>query len=189
MATIKKNNNFFFPPNPNVQRYYYPSTISTYGTQTVSFVNNRIFYMPIYISKYVINPNFCMEITSITSSVTVQVGIYSSVNGLINAPLLWKGNIVGSSIGISKVSSNISLKEDWYILASTFTSISTSTTFRVAATNYFRVLFGESTSIGITGGLASSHYYEDLVGGVPNNISSSVALVLSHTTPVIALEY
>lgn len=190
MATIKKNNNFFFPSNSNIKRYYYPSTNTTFTSTTPqNAINNRIFYMPIYINRYIENPNFCIEITAITGSFTFQVGIYSSINGIINAPLLWKGNIVSSSIGIAKVTSNIRLKEDWYILASTITSVGTSATFRIAGTNMFRVLFGESANLNnITNAQASNFYFQDIVGGLGNNIGTPSTATIS-TTPMVALEY
>ena len=190
MATIKKNNNFFFPSNSNVKKYYYPSTNAIFSsTSNQTSVTNRIVYMPIYISRYIENPNFCIEITSITGSLTVQVGIYSSINGLINAPLLWKGNIVTSSTGIQKVTSNIKLKEDWYILASTITSIGGSTTFRIPATNMFKALFGEATDASALGnGTANSFYHEDIVGGLANNIGAPFTTSVA-TVPMVALEY
>lgn len=190
MATIKKNNNFFFPSNPNIKRYYYPSTNTIFTTtSTQSIITSRIMYMPIYISRYIENPNFCIEITGITGSFTFQVGIYSSKNGIINAPLLWKGNIVSSSAGIAKVTSNIKLKEDWYILASTITSVGTSASFRVTGVNMFRVLFGESDSLStITGGQSSNYYFEDIAGGLANNIGTP-STATAATTPMIALEY
>jgi hypothetical protein len=189
MATIKKNNNFFFPSNSNIKKYYYPSATATLiGTSTVGTLSDRISYTPIYISRYIENPNFCIEITTITGSLTVQVGIYSSINGLINAPLLWKGDIITSSIGIQKVTSNIKLKEDWYILAATITSIGGSTGFRIAGTNMYRILFGEATDVSLGGGISSSHVYEDIVGGLANNIVNPLTTSAS-TVPIVALEY
>jgi hypothetical protein len=192
MATIKKNNNFFFPSNPNVKKYYYPSANAIFtATFTASSVSTRILYTPIYITRYIENPNFCIEITNITGTLTVQVGIYSSINGLVNAPLLWKGNIVSSSIGIPKVTSNIKLKEDWYILASTIASIGGSTTFRIHGTNMHRVLFGEATdSLGLGNGSTNSFYYEDIDFGlgIPNNIVNPLTVSVN-TVPMVVLEY
>jgi len=190
MATIKKNNNFFFPSNSNVKKYYHPSTNAIFtSTSTQASVTNRIIYMPIYISRYIENPNFCIEITTITGSLTVQVGIYSSTNGLINAPLLWKGNIVSSSIGIQKVISNIRLKEDWYILASTITSIGGSTGVRIPGTNMFKALFGEATdALSLGNGTANSFYFEDIVGGLPNNIGTPSTISVA-SVPMVSLEY
>jgi hypothetical protein len=189
MAIIKKNNNFFFPSSSNVKKYYYPSLTTTIpSTSTAGSISNTISYTPIYISRYIENPNFCIEITSISGSITVQVGIYSSRNGLINAPLLWKGNIVSSSAGIPKVTSNIKLKEDWYILASTITSISGTATYRITGTNMYRILFGEATDASTLGSGATNHYYEDIVGGLANNIGTPLTTTTS-IVPFIALEY
>lgn len=189
MAEIKKNNNFFFPAS-NIKRYYYPSTTSTYGT--IGFLNltNNITYYPIYISKYIINPNFCIECTSGTG--TVQVGIYDGKDGFENARLLWSGNIVvtGSNYGIIKTTSNIRLKEGWYIIGGLITSIGGTFSCRTPATNYYRILFGERTDISITGGFGTSHYTQS-GSTLPQNIGSGTSIVLaaSTTIPLIALEY
>ena len=189
MATIKKNNNFFFPSNSNVKKYYYPSATAIFtSTSSSSVLSNRVLYTPIYITRYIENPNFCIDITNITGSLTVQVGIYSSINGLINAPLLWKGNIVSSLIGIPKVTSNIRLKEDWYILAATITSIGGTTACRVHGTNMHRVLFGEATDVSLASGVTQNFYYEDIVGGLANNIVNPLTTSVN-TVPMVALEY
>ena len=190
MATIKKNNNFFFPSNPNVKKYYYPSATAIFSlTTTTGSLSYKVLYTPIYITRYIENPNFCVEITAIAGTSTVQVGIYSSINGLINAPLLWKGNIITSSIGIPKVTSNIKLKEGWYILASTITSIGGSTTFRMHGTNMHRVLFGEDTNASfLANGSAQGFYYEDIIGGLADNIVNPLTISFN-TVPMVVLEY
>lgn len=188
MATIKKNNNFFFPSNPNIKRYYYASTVTTFGSVVFVVPSDNINYSPIYISKYIENPNFCIE--SISGTGTIQVGIYDGKNGLSGAPLLWSGNIVISAAGITKISSNIKLKEGWYILGAIIISCN-SLNARIYATNLFRVLFGERTDILIGGGLGSSHYAQSNPGGLVSTIGSfsSINLVSQANSPAVALEY
>jgi hypothetical protein len=190
MAVIKKNSNFFFP-SPRNKRYYYPSTVSTFATPQFLTITTNINYMPIYINKYIENPNFCIDVTA-GSTATVQVGIYDGKNGLSRAPLLWSGNIVVSSIGIIKISSNIKLKEGWYILGSTITSLS-SLTVRVPATNMFRVLFGERTDVSIGSAAASSHFSEANAGGLLSTISTfssgNIIQLTNPSAPLVVLEY
>lgn len=188
MAEIKKNNNFFFPAS-NIRRYYYPSTTSTFSTLTFVSITNNINYTPIYISKYIINPNFCIELVSGTG--TVQVGIYDGKDGFENAKLLWDGDIVTSVVGINKIGSNVRLKEGWYILGAINISLASLQT-RAAATNYYRVLFGERTDISISGGVATSHHIQNSgTGRLVQNIGSGTSITLSTqaSAPIIALEY
>jgi len=189
MAVIKKNSNFFFP-SPGNKRYYYPSTVSTFSAPQFLTITTYINYMPIYINKYIENPNFCIDVTA--GSATVQVGIYDGKNGLSGARLLWSGNIVASSIGIIKISSNIKLKEGWYILGSTITSL-TSLTARVPATNMFRVLFGERTDASIGAGTASSHFAEANTAGLLSTISTfssgNITQLANASAPLVVLEY
>lgn len=189
MAIIKSNNNFFFPAS-RVKRYYYPSTTSTYGFVSFVSVTNNITYYPIYISKYIINPNFCLEYTS--GGGTVEVGIYDAKDGFENANLLWKGTITATAGAgtIAKVNSNIRLKEGWYIIGALNTSLSGTFSCRTPATNYYRVLFGERTDIAIGGGLGSSHYTQ-IAATLPQNIGSgtNILVVTTAAAPLIALEY
>jgi hypothetical protein len=188
MATIKKNNNFFFPSSPNIKRYYYASTLMTFGNVVFAIPSDNINYSPIYINKYIENPNFCIE--SIAGTGTIQVGIYDGKDGLSGARLLWSDNIVVSAAGITKIPSNIKLKEGWYILGSIIISCN-SLNARTNATNLFRLLFGERTDIGIGGGIANPQYAQSNPGGLVSTIGSfsSINIVSTANSPSVALEY
>jgi hypothetical protein len=125
-------------PASSSSRYYLPYGFTSTAVTTSPTVAT-ISYVPYYIKKTAVNPTICIEKTADPSGISVDsvnVGIYSGDDGLINASLLISDNIQptvggsGSALGIFSKQLNITLKRGFYIVAGVKASGSAAVSYR-----------------------------------------------------------
>jgi hypothetical protein len=183
-----------FPASTGKRRYVPEATV-TFGTSVppTGFIN----YFPIIIKKDTINPNIAIETTTSTSADNiVNVGIYSGA-GFEGAKLFYSDKITipnGSSAGIYRATTNLSLPKGAYVLGSCYTGTSvTSTTYRNIAANGFLTYFGVPTGMStfLDGGSASVSDFVAFETGLNNipNIIGTGSWTRASKSPAVCLEY
>lgn len=187
-----------YPAASNFRRYI-PDSVVTMGTAQpfTGFIN----YFPIILKKDAVNPNICVEATTLfgRDNTSVVVGIYTGA-GFQGANLFYSGviNISASSTptGISRLSTNITLTKGGYLLASVVTGAANPISFRSVSSNAFASFLGVNTGMGtffdgITTTQSDWAPYESGVtinGTLPSTIGSGL---WSRTirSPLVCLEY
>lgn len=119
-----------FPPATSTRIY---TTFPAAALATAVPISRTIAYYPYFIKKDVVDPELLVEVTAAGAlTQNVIVGIYDGANGLPSANKLYDGTIsvpIGST-GIFSITTNISLKRGFYILAGLNTNTSALATFR-----------------------------------------------------------
>ena len=175
-----------FPKSQTIRKYA-PEGLSTITSSTV--LSGYFQYFPFLIKSDAVNPKICFEVVTPINPTPIRYGIYSGHNGFENAKLFYSGSINCPSVaGIYTGDINTTLKKGPYIIATSNTGVSSSSTFRSASVNNFRGIFGEPTGNSLLfGGTTTSHYC-DTGSDLRVNISSGLYLS-SPDSPLPALIY
>lgn len=186
MAEIKRRNFLSGPlPSSDIRRYPPDNYIQI---TTSNFVSSRVGYHSFFIKKRAVNPVFCVEMVTTTSTGSFEVGIYSLKNGMTNAPKIWSGtlSITSTTAGVYKVTAPIVLELGYYVVG-----ICTGTTNFYTSVRTVTNSFARLSHMGFpSAGLSSFHIgcYEQSLSALPNNIGNPLAGATS-SVPMVCLEY